>query len=232
MNFLKIKAENDRIFSDGIYNMHSDYFAEFPIGGTPRSGHFSVKEHTLCMTAIECVISSRGKSTIVLNFANANTAGGAYALGGNAQEESLCRCSMLYYTIKECGEYYKRNRLHILPDYTDGMIYSENVPVIRDESGKLLREPLECDFITCPAVNKRLASPFMNNDKLNMIMKRRISRIISLAASKAPDIVILGAFGCGAFGNDRKDVYPMFEEAIDKFGGNSAEYVFAVPDFK
>lgn len=49
---------------------------------------------------------SYDKKIIALNFANAMYADGGYILGGNAQEESLCRASMLYYTIKTQKRFY------------------------------------------------------------------------------------------------------------------------------
>ncbi|MCH5205128.1 MAG: TIGR02452 family protein, partial [Oscillospiraceae bacterium] len=111
-------------------------------------------------------------------------------------------------------------------DYTDGMIYSENVPVVRDDSGALLKTPVLCDFITCPAVNKGAAR--LPDSEVNAKMKQRIEKIITLAALKKPDVVILGAFGCGVFGNSREDVLPLFEAAIERFGGD-IEYIFAIP---
>lgn len=228
MNLLKLKTDNDRLFGGGTYNMTSRFFESVPLTENPRKEAFKVSSNTLPITTAECIIRNSGKKIIALNFANANFPGGAYILGGNAQEESLCRCSLLYYTIKTCGEYYRRNRLHVLPDYTDGIILSENVPVIRDDSGKLLDEPAMCSFLTCPAVNRRFARILMSDRKISGIMERRINGIISLAASQAPDIVILGAFGCGVFGNKRETVFPMFESAINRYGGE-CEFVFAVP---
>lgn len=110
-----------------------------------------------------------------------------------------------------------------------GMILSENVPVIRSDDGTLLDKPVICSFITCPAVNRRLVRPFLSDEKINLIMEKRINAIVSLASSSQADLVILGAFGCGVFGNKREVVIPLFEKAINKYGGE-CEYVFAIPD--
>mgnify|MGYP003398822784 FL=1 len=45
------------------------------------------------------------------------------------------------------------------------MIYSENAPIIRDDRGCLLENPMYCNFITCPAVNKTLARFIMPSIK-------------------------------------------------------------------
>ncbi len=166
---------------------------------------------------------------IALNFANAMYPGGGYVLGRNAQEESLCRASVMYYTIKTCKKYYRKSRLHILPDYTDVMIWSENVPVIRNDKGDLLQTSLKCDFITCPAVNRNFAKFMMKGKRIDRIMRKKIERITTLAVMKKPDVLILGAFGCGMFGNKRKKVFPVFEEMINKYVPENIEVIFAIP---
>ncbi len=232
LNNIKIKSDNDHIFKNGdFHGMISE--TVFSVSGIPeikREKYFSVAENTVKATTIQAILSRAGHGNITaLNFANAMYAGGAYVLGGNAQEESLCRASMLYYTIRKQKDYYRRNRLHVLPDYTDTMIYSENVPLIRNDSGGLLEKAVLCSFITCPAVNRTFAKFMFSQKRINHIMYTRIKKIITLALEKKTDILILGAFGCGAFGNRRKTVLPIFEEIINKYVPDSVEVVFAVP---
>lgn len=230
--YIRIKSENDRIFKDGDFQeMISE--TVFSVSGIPeikREKYFSVAEHTEQVTTIQAVLARAGRKNITaLNFANAMYAGGGYVLGGNAQEESLCRASMLYYTIRTQKDYYRRNRFHVLPDYTDTMIYSENVPIVRNDSGELLENPFSCNFITSPAVNRTFAKFMFSQKKINHIMYSRIEKIIMLALAKKTDILILGAFGCGMFGNRRETVFPMFEEIINKYVPDSVEVIFAVP---
>ena len=87
----------------------------------------------------------------------------------------------------------------------------------------------ECDFITCPAVNRTFAKLLMSGKKLDTVMERRITQIIALAAERSPDVLILGAFGCGVFGNRRETVYPMFEQAINRYLPETVEVIFADP---
>ncbi|MCM1577954.1 MAG: TIGR02452 family protein [Ruminococcus sp.] len=230
MNFLKIKAENDRYFAEHDFpEMVSEYIPDFTPIKRERRERFSVEENITHESTVECILRNSGKCTVVLNFANALIAGGGYIMGGNAQEESLCRASMLYYAIKGVNEFYGANRRHMTPDYTDGQIYSRNVPLIRNDSGEMLESPVTCDFITCPAVNRYEAAVLlMPREKTNKIMERRIGKIASPAMSKEPQVIILGAFGCGAFGNRREEVFPMFERAVNRFTDESAEVIFAV----
>ena len=224
---IRIKEDNDRLFESGAFDgMRSEFFSDLAPAANPRDGKFSVADNTVQMTTIACILENAGKKLIALNFASARHPGGGYLTGANAQEESLCRASGLYYTLKDVNEFYAQNARHKLSDYTDGMIYSENVPVVRDDSGALLKTPVLCDFITSPAVNKGAVK--LPDSEVNAKMKTRIEKIITLAVSKNPDLVILGAFGCGVFRNKREDVLPLFEAAINGFGGNT-EYIFAIP---
>lgn len=229
MHYLQIKRQNDRIFREGCFpEMRSEVVTE--ITGKAISGNsVSVSACTVRTDTISAILEYGSGRTIALNFANAMFPGGGYILGGNAQEEALCRASLLYYTIRTASDYYRRNRLHVLPTYTDAMIYSVNVPVIRDNSGKLLEKPQICDFITCPAVNRTFARFMFRRQSLDAIMQTRIDKIIQLAASKQPDTLILGAFGCGEFGNRRETVYPQFESAISNYLPQSIKVVFADP---
>ena len=231
MGYLKLKLENDKIFKNGSFpDMHSEVFTDFnKIQGVKNN--FSVRDNTVRQTTVECILSyAENYNVLALNFANAMYAGGGYVLGGNAQEESLCRSSLLYYTIRYQKKYYRRNRLHILPDYTNTLIYSQNVPIIRDGAGNLLEKPLTCGFLTIPAVNRTFAKFIFSDKKINQKMQERIDMILSIAAEKNPDVLVLGAFGCGMFGNKREIVLDMFEKSINDGFPQNIKIIFAIPD--
>lgn len=233
MNFLRIKFQNDKLFRNlEHHSMHS----ELSDGGfsdpVQRKEPFILQDSILKSDTVSAILAQpEDQKMIALNFANAMFPGGAYILGGNAQEEALCRSSLLYYTIRTVRKYYQHNHCHILPDYTNYAIYSEHVPIIRDHAGNLLDSPRMCDFITCPAVNRNFARFFFSGKKLNAIMQNRIENIIMLAADHKPDVLILGAFGCGMFGNRREIVYPMFEQAINKYIPDQIKIIFADPAY-
>ena len=212
--------------------MHSEVFRTVSAEPVQRIQKFQVSEHLICTDTITAILTHGEGKTIALNFANAMYPGGGYALGGNAQEEALCRASMLYYTIRTAKDYYHANRRHLLPDYTNHMIYSEHVPILRDNAGTLLESPVLCDFITCPAVNRTFAKFFFSKKKLDSVMEQRITNIIQLCALKKPDTLILGAFGCGVFGNRRETVYPLFESAINQYLADDIRIIFADPSAK
>lgn len=248
MNYFKISRRNKQIYQNGAYTTENDVkidIAELSsrvrntlhkeITLAPelkRKKAFRIETSTMRCSTIECILRLRrdgfSGNITALNFANAFMPGGAYILGGNAQEESLCRASTLYYELRKCMEIYWHNRLRLSPLYSDYMIYSRNVPIISDDSGKLLEKPYTASFLTSPAVNRSFARFICPQSKINRVMETRIKKLVSLAVSENSDAIILGAFGCGMFGNKRKIVYPMIENAVNTYVPDSIKVIFSV----
>lgn len=195
---------------------------------------FIVRDNIIYSGTIDCVLKLREEgeagNIIALNFASATTPGGGYLNGSTAQEESICRASMLYPCITKDTRMYKENRADYTPLYTDRMQYSHNVPVIRNDNGELLDNLILASFITAPAVNKKMAKKlFIADHTIDKAMDTRIRKILSLALSNNPSVIVLGAFGCGVFGNKKDVVYDIFENAInDLVPLDKVKVVFAV----
>lgn len=227
---IQIMLENRRIFKNGSFpDMQSETVTNPSVPQVQRTSVYRIAEHMMATDTISCVLANSTSRCVALNFANAMFPGGAYLLGGNAQEEALCRASLLYYTIAAQKTYYRRNRLHVLPDYTDTLIISHHVPIIRDKDGTLLKTPVLCDFLTCPAVNRTFAKFLFTPKHCNAVMERRIAKIVQLAVAGNPETIVFGAFGCGVFGNKREIVYPLFEQAINRYVPDHIQVVFADP---
>lgn len=174
-----------------------------------------------------------GHHPVALNFASARHPGGGFLSGARAQEESLARASALYACL-DGNPMYAWHEQHRNPFYTDYAIYSPHVPVFREESGALLDEPYLCAFITCPAVNARVA---LERDPacrpaIRAAMARRIERVLAIAAAHNHPHIILGAWGCGAFGNDPLEIATLFRAALaGPYRDAFAEVVFAILDW-
>lgn len=156
-----------------------------------------------------------GLRPVALNFASARHPGGGFLSGARAQEESLARSSALYACL-EGNPMYAWHEAHRDPFYTDYAIYSPDVPVFRLDSGDLLDEPYLCAFLTCPAVNARVA---LERDRtcrpaIRDAMAQRIGRVLAIAAAQRHAHLILGAWGCGAFGNDSREIALLFRAAL------------------
>lgn len=195
---------------------------------------FIVRNNIIHSGTIDCILKLREEgeegNIVALNFASATTPGGGYLNGSTAQEESICRASMLYPCITKDTRMYKENRADYSPLYTDRMQYSPNVPVIRNDNGELLDNFEVASFITAPAVNKKMAKKlFISDHTIDKSMDTRIRKILSLALINNPSVIVLGAFGCGVFGNKKDVVYDIFENAInDLVPLDKVRVVFAV----
>lgn len=174
----------------------------------------------------------------VLNFASATKPGGGFLRGAMAQEEALAYASGLYATIKN-SPMYAMHRERNNPYYTDYMIYSPLVPVFRDSRHNLLIEGggvggYYVDILTSPAVNvsalrDRGSSP--GDDLIAEVMTRRIRRVLDIFALQGNKHLILGAWGCGVFGNDPVLMAHMFQEALETTHKNVFRHItFAVLD--
>ncbi|QGJ71400.1 No similarity [Planctomycetales bacterium 10988] len=174
-----------------------------------------------------------GVRPMVLNFASAKNPGGGFLNGARAQEESLCRSSALYASING-NEMYAYHRERHDPTYSHYAIYSPDVPVFRLEDGALLDDYFLASFITCPAVNAQVArrrNP-QKEEKIKPIMRARIERVLTTAAIQGHEALVLGAWGCGVFGNNTHDIATLFHEALTgPFSGYFSQVTFAVLDW-
>jgi len=179
-------------------------------------------------------IALRGVTPLVLNFASGKNAGGGFLKGARAQEESLARSSALFACLTKSGMY-AHHRASGDCLYTDWMIHSRDVPVFRDdESGDLLEASYACAFLTAPAPNAAevLQREPSRRDEVNGVMSARVGRALAICAAEGHRRLVLGAWGCGVFGNDPAIVARAFGEALDgTYAGVFDEVVFAVLDW-
>ena len=171
-----------------------------------------------------------GCHPVLLNFASAINPGGGFLNGARAQEEYLARSSCLYACIRS-NAMYAFHRTNYDPLYTDYLIYSPGVPVIRDDSGTLLEDPYTIAMITCAAVNANRV-PIEERHEIGPAMMQRISKVLSVGIAHGHDGIVLGAWGCGAFGNDGHEIAGLFHDALSgKLKGAYQRVIFAIVDW-
>jgi len=185
-------------------------------------------QNTTTLEAARTLIVA-GDFPAVLNFASATHPGGGFLSGARAQEESLARSSALYACIRNDPMYVFHRSLRD-PLYTNYAIYSPDVPVFRADDGSLLEGPYTVAIITSPAVNAVRLDPARRNE-IGPAMWRRILKVLSIGLHHGHDALVLGAWGCGAFGNDGREIAGLFHRALeDNFKGAFRHIVFAVLD--
>ena len=194
----------------------------------------------------------KNKKICVHNFASATSPGGGVAHGANAQEEAICRCSTLYFPISDDSVYYKFHDAHrkmlmggnLDSTYNDDCIYTPGIVVLKsdDDAPTLLPEDewYSVDIITCAAPNLREresnrmnlggrnVSVKITDQQLEFLHKKRLRRILDVAKNESVDVMILGAFGCGAFSNNPNVVAKAMNEVIKEYQYDFDTIEFAV----
>lgn len=173
-----------------------------------------------------------GLKIAVLNFASPYEPGGGVLRGAMAQEECLCRVSSLYdalaqpYFQKHYYQYHMDRRSDL---FSDRIIYSPLITIIKsdDAAASLLAAPFVTDVITCAAPYIRRQ---MNEHDLYSVYLSRIRNILETAMGNDIDILILGAFGCGAFHNPPQLMAKAFHHLLiqEKYAQYFRKVVFAI----
>jgi uncharacterized protein (TIGR02452 family) len=203
-------------------------------GNTSSPARVEVTLETTQQAAYRLFVEEEVDDLAALNFASATRAGGGFMRGARAQEEDIARCSALYSCLKTQTEFYALHRMSASPLYSDRMIHSPRVPFFRVRSDELLERTYEVSVITAAAPNARRVLEARASDpgEIEAIFRRRTGKVLALAEAKGHRSLVLGAWGCGVFGNDPEmaaDSFGTWLEAA-RFRGSFDRVVFAVYD--
>ncbi len=175
------------------------------------------------------------KRVLVLNLANPVHPGGGVRKGASAQEEDLCRKSSLLLSLEgeQAAGYYEYNGSLATYMGSDAVIVTPDVEIIRDERGELLEESVVVSVMTCAAPMLRYGMEGMTQAQYEELVFNRITGMLKVAAHLGYRMLVLGAFGCGAFRNDARVISNLFEVALKEFGcgGRTAKELFRRIDF-
>ena len=167
---------------------------------------------------ISSASTSSAKPVLILNMANAYHSGGGWLRGALAQEEALCYRSSLSFTLK--------NRYYPIPEA--GGIYSPTVVVIRENMANghgLLNMSRLNDLPVVSAVSVAAidepkvvigtaGNATYKEKKDRNTMKEKMRVVLRIAAHNKHRVLVLGALGCGAFGNPRGEVVKCWKEVF------------------
>lgn len=184
----------------------------------------------------EAAAGYKGQHVAVHNFASASNPGGGVLKGASAQEECLCRCSGLYFSLNTPAMwdgFYQPHRDAHDPIHNDDIIYTPNVTVFKSDTAmpQLMEESdwYDVDVITCAAPNLRSQpsnrynsgdgsrQAMMKDKDLLALHEKRLRRILEVALSEGCETIILGAFGCGAFQNNPEVVALAYRNVIKDY---------------
>lgn len=190
----------------------------------------AVGEPTFVVTSNDSVseiFAQDYERAVVLNFASYKNAGGGFTKGSCAQEESLCMESYLFNVLRSFQlKFYEFNGERLKRGlYTDAAIYTPEVLFLKDDAVKLKY----CDVLTCAAPNNSLRFKYhsFTEEENTAALKQRVEFVRNIIESAGVDVAILGAWGCGVFQQDAREVATLFKEAFSQT--NLSRVVFAVP---
>ena len=190
--------------------------------------------------AMRLAAENEGRRIAVMNFANAFQAGGGVTSGAGAQEECLCRTSTLYpllYRHYLSNTFYKHHRTLNTPKATDALVYTRDVVICKTDEDLPRRMPREqwtacakasvmAEYYLNPSFD--IFGTYMNSAELFGYHVKRAIHVLTCAAAEGADILVLGAFGCGAFRNDPEVVARAYRTAIAEFPKVFRKIEFAV----
>lgn len=179
--------------------------------------------------SFQAAAAYKGRRVCVLNFASARNPGGGVERGASAQEESLCRTSTLFFNLTHESaqkDFYQPHNIRGNQEYgmhyNDDCIYTPGVTVFKTDAAFAERmherDWFQVNVISC-------AAPNLRNDNmdalifsdLQQIHEKRLRRILSVAAAHENEVLILGAFGCGAFRNPPDVVAAAMKKVVEEF---------------
>lgn len=181
----------------------------------------------------------RGHPVCGLNFANGSTVGGGYKHGATAQEEDLCRrIPALYTSLLGASKrgYYPFGpctcRSRSDPRRYCDVLYTPQICVTRGGEAQgfaPLDTKASISLVTAAAPNVRFASELDDPD----LVRKALWTIFVAPKMREPqvDTLILGAWGCGAFGGDPHRMSDLFLQALiqENLGRLYREVHFAIP---
>lgn len=210
------------------------YPPEKPLPLHASGDHKTIIEIHNCttLTAVQTLMF-RDTHPVALNFASATEPGGGFLRGARAQEEYLARSSSLFACLQN-NPMYAYHQSQLDPFYSDYVIYSPDVVIFRDDDGAFLSVPYSCAILTSPAVQANAVRKYMaeKEDRIGTVMWSRILKVLAAAVRHQHTSIVLGAWGCGAFGNDGYEIAGLFKKALDEnFAGVFEEVIFAITDW-
>ncbi|WYZ39459.1 hypothetical protein EsH8_III_001373 [Colletotrichum jinshuiense] len=189
-------------------------------------------------------LSNKQTRVAILNMASPLTPGGGFVNGASSQEESLCMRTTLLPSLKD--EYYR------LPEL--GAVYTPDVLVFRDEDADDVLEKKDRWFVDCisaamlrnPETERDEESGFSHyvHEKDRQVILEKMKILLRICQVKGVKKIVLGAWGCGAYGNPVAEVAKAWRKALiprndakGKKKGNNKEtwtgiddVVFAIKD--
>lgn len=165
-------------------------------------------------------LSNRSARVGVLNMASMLAPGGGFLNGANSQEESLCMRTTLLPSLSD--SFYR------LPEV--GGVYTPDVLVFRDDAADDL-EKKDRWFVDCVSagmlrfpsisVDETTGRGSYSSSKDRELVIEKMRAVMRIFQAKSVKKVVVGAWGCGAYGNPVGEVAAAWKKVL--LGGRQAQ---------
>lgn len=216
---IQYSTDHTEIFDESTNNFIPIEFVKYP----------ETKIEIVDMDSVSAIFQYKDyqENMALLNFASYKNPGGMFMKGSTAQEECLCHSSTLCNVLNRFPEFYNYNKKNINNSlYTNRALYSPRIIFGMNNMTTC------CDIITCAAPNKYGAEKYHNvsESENSSALFSRIRFVLNIAKMKDVDILILGAYGCGVFGQNSFEVASIFKQLLEtEFKSCFKKVIFAIP---
>mmetsp|Transcript_62798 Transcript_62798/g.173727 ORF Transcript_62798/g.173727 Transcript_62798/m.173727 type:complete len:297 (+) Transcript_62798:3-893(+) len=203
-----------------------------------RKGRLSFSDRTTADAALE-LAESFGKDNgqiCVMNFANGEHVGGGYLTGALAQEEDLCRrMPNLFTSLKRASQSrsYPFGPASHAPHLYSAVLFTPDVELYRRHEDFGF-EPLAQDSRIKVSVVSAAAPNVRKSEAFDEQRLRETLHVVfrgPLVLQHSLRVLVVGAWGCGAFGGDPQAMSELFRKVLveDGFRDFYDEVHFAIP---
>jgi uncharacterized protein (TIGR02452 family) len=192
----------------------------------------SPKISVLSCDTLTAAAQYQGAKVAILDFANNRHAGGSPFTAG-AQEECLCRSTTLLPCLNaKQNDYYAKHSLDFQRGQltrlgNDDAIYIPDVVVFKssDSEPKLFNQNQRFKVNVIVMAAPQLDEDSSVDEKaLYSALYRRIERIFAIAEAEGNRVLVLGAFGCGAFHNPPEMVAKIMKEFVNQYDFDAIDF--------
>ncbi|KAF2681746.1 hypothetical protein K458DRAFT_479285 [Lentithecium fluviatile CBS 122367] len=174
--------------------------------------------------------SCKDLNPCILNMASPLRPGGGVLTGATSQEEFLCARTTLLPSLKE--SFYR------LPEYggvfTHDVLVFHNAQAISSPTDELIPveryyvDVISAGMLRFPELEGAEDEPKSLSKKDKVIVERKMRAVLRIASSRGVKQLVLGAWGCGAYGNPVRNIAEawrntLFGEATDGKKGKTTE---------
>ena len=207
----KMEEEHQKLIQSSISK--TIIYDEFDHLFYPISNNQSLVIEVVDLDTVSAIMQYQDSSKMAaLSFASYKNPGGGFLKGSLTQEEALCQKSFLYNVLNHFyQDYYVENRQNLNYSlYKNRALYSPNIYFYFNDQIGL------CDIITCSAPNFSAARkhPQVDLQTNEEELLSRIKFILDIASTNKIETLILGAFGCGVFGQNPTKVAEMMKNLL------------------